>query len=516
MATVVPPPPKRQRIAAINRSRVQVDDSENANASFRARFVDDEGKEITTGAIQLLSSDATEKNLGVLVNTLLERDPEDFAPYRFCVHINGKDIHINPQSTSLSSLLKQNGITPDFETAVTISAFPQAIFRVQAVSRLSHRIPGHSQPVLSAHWSPNANRFATGSGDNTARIWDADTGTPLHTLKGHTGWVLDVRWSPDGEQLATCSMDGAVRRWDARSGKSLGRVLNGHRRWVSMVAWQPYHLWKADEGPRLASAGKDGTVRVWVANTGVAEFVLSCKDSVSCVKWGGTNLIYTASRDKTVCVWGADTGTLLHKMTSHAHVVNHLALSTDFVLRTGYFEFSKGKDVPSTEEAKKAMAKERFEKAATRQGKIAELLVSASDDCTVYLWDPTNLGEKPLARLLGHQKQVNSVAFSPDMALVASTGWDNVTKIWDARDGKFMHSLRGHVGPVYQCAFSADSRLLVTCSKDCTVKVWDLRSGKMVNDLPGHEDEVYAVDWSPAGKMVGSGGKDKAIRIWSS
>ena len=203
-------------------------------------------------------------------------------------------------------------------------------------------------------------------------------------------------------------------------------------------------------------------------------------------------------------------------MRAHAHVVNHLALSTDFVLRTGFFEYSRQKDIPLTEEGKRALAKERFEKAASRHGKIIELLVSASDDCIVYLWDPTNLGEKPLARLLGHQKQVNSVAFSPDMTLVASTGWDNVTKIWSARDGKFMHSLRGHVGPVYQCAFSADSRLLVTCSKDCTVKVWDLRSGKMVNDLPGHQDEVYAVDWSPAGKMVGSGGKDKAVRIWSS
>jgi ribosome assembly protein 4 len=141
--------------------------------------------------------------------------------------------------------------------------------------------------------------------------------------------------------------------------------------------------------------------------------------------------------------------------------------------------------------------------------------VSASDDCTVYLWDPASLREKPVARLLSHQKQVNFVAFSPDMTLVTTTGWDNVTRIWSARDGKFMHSLRGHVGPAYQCAFSADSRLLVTCSKDCTVKMWDLRSGKMVNDLPGHQDEVYAVDWPPVGKLVGSGGKDNAIRIWS-
>src|SRR5438876_8311046 len=114
MATLAPPPPKRQRIEV-----QQNDTTENANASFRARFVDDEGKQITTSAIQLLSADASEKNLAVLVNTLLGREPGDFTPYRFCVHIDGKDIHLTPQSTSLSSLLQQNGIAPSFETAVT-------------------------------------------------------------------------------------------------------------------------------------------------------------------------------------------------------------------------------------------------------------------------------------------------------------------------------------------------------------------------------------------------------------
>jgi WD40 repeat protein len=41
------------------------------------------------------------------------------------------------------------------------------------------------------------------AGDNTARIWDADTGTPVHTLKGHSSWVLAVSWSPDDTRIAT-------------------------------------------------------------------------------------------------------------------------------------------------------------------------------------------------------------------------------------------------------------------------------------------------------------------------
>lgn len=50
----------------------------------------------------------------------------------------------------------------------------------------------------------------------------------------------------------------------------------------------------------------------------------------------------------------------------------------------------------------------------------------------MYLWDPSQ-GTKPVARLLGHQKAINHVTFSPDGSLIASAGWDNHTKIWSAR-----------------------------------------------------------------------------------
>jgi WD40 repeat protein len=55
----------------------------------------------------------------------------------------------------------------------------------------------------------------------------------------------------------------------------------------------------------------------------------------------------------------------------------------------------------------------------------------------------------------------------------------NIVLVWNARDGKFINTLRGHVAPVYQCAFSPDSRLLVTGSKDTTLKVWDMRTHKL-------------------------------------
>jgi ribosome assembly protein 4 len=380
----------------------------------------------------------------------------------------------------------------DLDETAIIAVQPQAVFRVRSVTRCAAAINGHGEPILATQFSPrNSSRMVSGSGDGTARIWDCDTNTPVHTLKGHTSWVLAVSWSPDGERIATGSMDNTVRLWDPVTGKQIGNTMKGHTKWIRTLAWEPYHVQKGGE-PRLASSSKDATVRVWFVNQQKIDMVLSGhKGSVSCVRWGGAGFIYTASEDKTVKVWNADNGTLAHTLNAHAHWVNHLALSTDFVLRTAYHDHT-GK-IPATEDEKVETAKERYLKAATIQGEVTERLVSASDDFTMYLWEPSK-STKPVARLVGHQKQVNHVTFSPDGLLIASAAFDNHTKLWNARDGKFINTLRGHVAPVYQCCFSADSRFLVTASKDTTLKVWDMGTHKLVNGRSNFLCDIASFD----------------------
>jgi len=147
-----------------------------------------------------------------------------------------------------------------------------------------------------------------------------------------------------------------------------------------------------------------------------------------------------------------------------------------------------------------------------------ELIISGSDDHTLFLWSPfpssspSHSITKPVARLTGHQRQISHVAFSPDGRWAASAAWDNSVRIWEGRTGKFIATLRGHVGAVYRLAWSADGRMLISASKDSTLKIWDLKTYKIKVDLPGHTDEVYCVDFV-ADKVV-SGGRDTTVKIW--
>ena len=365
------------------------------------------------------------------------QDESERIPYRFSLLLDDKEQTESSAPTDIPADIYHSVLRSGLRTtedSINLQYTPQAVFRVKAVSRCSASISGHGEAILATQFSPaSSSRMVSGSGDSTARIWDCETGTPMHTLKGHSSWVLAVSWCPDNSMVATGSMDNSVRLWDAKSGKQSGSAMRGHTKWVSSLAWEPYHV-QTPGNPRLASASKDATVRIWNVTLQRVEMVLSGhKSSVSCVKWGGTGYIYTASHDKSVRVWKAADGTLAHSLGSHAHWVNHLALSTDFVLRTAYHDHTG--QIPETAEARRKKARRRFEDAATTGGEMVERLVTASDDFTMYLWEPSK-STKPLARLLGHQKQVNHVTFSPDGLYIASAGFDNHVKLWNARDGK--------------------------------------------------------------------------------
>lgn len=82
--------------------------------------------------------------------------------------------------------------------------------------------------------------------------------------------------------------------------------------------------------------------------------------------------------------------------------MNTLALSTDYVLRTGCFDhkqkFVYSDDDDDTRAKMRAYALERYQKARDVNG---EMLVSGSDDFTMFMWQPKK-SNKSLARLSGH------------------------------------------------------------------------------------------------------------------
>ena len=116
--------------------------------------------------------------------------------------------------------------------------------------------PAHAQgahgAVWSASFSPDGSRIVTGSRDRTAKVWDARSGAEVLTLKGHTDQRHFGVVQPDGSRVVTGSEDKTAKVWDARSGAEV-LTLKGHtgQRHVGVV--QPRRL--ADRHREL---GQDG------------------------------------------------------------------------------------------------------------------------------------------------------------------------------------------------------------------------------------------------------------------
>src|SRR5438093_9191196 len=88
-------------------------------------------------------------------------------------------------------------------------------------------------------------------------------GKTLLTYNGHTSRVFAVAWSPNGQRIASGSDDQTVQTWDARTGRN-AFIYHGHSDSVGAVAWSP-------DSRRIASGGvgiHDHTVRVWDDMTG--------------------------------------------------------------------------------------------------------------------------------------------------------------------------------------------------------------------------------------------------------
>ena len=82
-------------------------------------------------------------------------------------------------------------------------------------------LEGHDDMVSAVAFSHDGKQLASGSYDNTVRLWNPATGTLQSTLKGHDGTVNAVAFSQDGKQFASGSYDKTVRLWDPATGTLL-------------------------------------------------------------------------------------------------------------------------------------------------------------------------------------------------------------------------------------------------------------------------------------------------------
>jgi hypothetical protein len=182
---------------------------------------------------------------------------------------------------------------------------------------------GHSAAVTSIAVSPDGRFLASGSYDNTVKIWDFASGELLRNLTGHRRWVAAVAITPDNKSVLSGSDDRSVKVWDAQTGVSV-RELRGHWDTVLSVA-------VTQDGSFAISGSADQAIRVWdLANRPPFGPLTGHSDEVWSVAVNSArSFIVSSSSDKTVLVWNLSDGAMLHRLEGHADKVVSVTITPD-------------------------------------------------------------------------------------------------------------------------------------------------------------------------------------------
>ncbi|NEP60799.1 MAG: protein kinase [Symploca sp. SIO2G7] len=292
--------------------------------------------------------------------------------------------------------------------------------------RCIHTLREHLSSVCSVAISSDGKYFASGSFDNTIKLWNLETGKLLRTLTGHSEPVLTLAFSPNSQILVSGSVDDQIKLWDLATGSVKSTITDDLDAVVSLaVAISP-------DGQLLATGGDHQKLKIWQLSTGKLLNTLSHSRGINTVAFSPDGqLLASGSSDNTVRLWQLSSGELLSILVGHARDVNSIALSPD-----------------------------------------GQMLASGSSDNTIKLWNISR--GKLLKTLKGHLDWVRAVVFSPDGQLLISGSTDSTIKLWRVGNGKILSTLRGHKRDVNSIALSPDGQMLVSGSRDRTIKVWQL------------------------------------------
>ena len=255
--------------------------------------------------------------------------------------------------------------SPD-DSCIAAASYDKYVRIWSAVSgKLICKLEGHADIVTNVSFSPDGRMLASGSEDNTICIWDTNTWECKMVLKGHNRPVLSTAFSPDSQFLVSGSLDGTIRFWEMEEGQCLC-VLKGHTDRANTVLFNP-------GGQLVISSSDDATIRVWellgdetksvsrddvrcyrdsnISSDGslsaeIVGYSTICvrdkmsglilregnghTDDVCCVIFSPNDkYIASASLDKTVRIWDANTLECIRVLRGHTTAVMDVSFSPD-------------------------------------------------------------------------------------------------------------------------------------------------------------------------------------------
>lgn len=194
-----------------------------------------------------------------------------------------------------------------------------------ASGTLKLTLTGHISPVRALAVSGRHPYLFSGGEDKQVKCWDLETNTVVRQYHGHLSGVYAVALHPTLDVLATGGRDAVCRLWDVRT-KAPIHTLGGHEHSVTSILCNSVD-------PQVVTAAMDATVRCWDLVAGKARVVLTHhKKAVRCLVNHPREFAMVSGSADHLKKWALPEGTFVHNYSGHNSIVNALAVNDDDVL----------------------------------------------------------------------------------------------------------------------------------------------------------------------------------------
>lgn len=286
----------------------------------------------------------------------------------------------------------------------------------------------------------------------------------LHILKGHSASVTGLSLLPDGSQLATGSLDQTARLWSTTNGTSVATIKVGSA--VEALAWSP-------DSSKLATGSENHSVALWSASGSLVKRENSWGAAIKTLAWRkDSNFLFLGTNGNGLHAlqisdykrYGRNTTQVLVNAISPSPDGTLLALA----LNSGRVYFA---DLANNWAEVATITPEHGAALSVAWSPDNRLVVAGYADGQAVVYDAAS---RKVQYLLKHNGPVYSVAWSPAstvaIPILVSGAGDATVNIWNLQGKGTQIVYSGHSGAVLAVTWGAT--LLASASKDQTAILW--------------------------------------------
>lgn len=303
---------------------------------------------------------------------------------------------------------------------------------------------------------------------------------------GHDKEISLFVLSKDGRIGLSCDQDENNYIWDMKSGALIREIGKPEAIHIPVVA-----ATFSPESSQLIWARTSKIMPVlWDVESGRRLGVLSSKEKghsaniVSITFSPDGRYIATGDSQGTVVIWNRADRSVLRRINAHVGEVKHL------LFLAGRNELATaGKDgairllgITGTEETATLSAPSEFAITSLTGSTDGQFIYASSENMTVKGW---NVSMRTLRGTLDlKNRQINSIALSPDGDFMAFAEEDNSVLLWSIRESKeaWRNDLDSSATKVI---FSPDGKRLYSSGGDNWIREWEVATGHMIKKIGG-------------------------------